>query len=81
MSNDIQALRSNLFATLEALQNKENPMPIERAKAISEVAQVIINSAKLEVEYAKVTGKKSELFESENSLPPGITGVTVHRIR
>ena len=33
-------------------------MPIERAKAVCEVAQVIINSAKAENEFLKITGAK-----------------------
>lgn len=32
-------------------------MDLQRAKAISEVAQTIINSAKVEVEYAKALGE------------------------
>jgi hypothetical protein len=46
MKNKIEDLRNHLFATLEALQDKDNPMPLDRAKAISEVAQTIINTAK-----------------------------------
>lgn len=57
MSKDIEALREHLFATLEGLQSKDNPMEIERAKAVAEVAQTIINSAKVEVEHLRVTGQ------------------------
>ncbi|MGI4938752.1 MAG: hypothetical protein ACRYF5_18705 [Janthinobacterium lividum] len=82
MNNDISALRQHLFDTLAALKNKDNPMEIERAKAVSEVAQVIINSVKVEVEYAKVTGVKSTNFlEKSPDLPTGINGSQVHRIR
>ena len=49
--NKIEDLRNHLFATLEALQDEENPMDIERAKAISDVAQVIVNSAKIELNF------------------------------
>jgi hypothetical protein len=55
--NKIEDLRNHLFATLEALQDEENPMDIERAKAISDVAQVIVNSAKIEVDYIKALGR------------------------
>lgn len=48
MKNKIQDLRDHLFETLEALKDKENPMPIERAAAIADVAQVIVNSAKVD---------------------------------
>ena len=56
MRNKIEDLRNHLFATIEGLTDEENPMDIEKAKAISEVAQVIINSAKVEVDFLKVTG-------------------------
>lgn len=55
--NKIEDLRNHLFATLEALQDEDNPMDIERAKTIADVAQVIVNSAKIEVDFIKATGK------------------------
>lgn len=54
----IDDLRSELFATLRALRDKENPMAIERAQAISGVAQTIINSAKVEVDMLEAVGPK-----------------------
>ncbi len=62
MSNDITALRAHLFDTLSSLKDKENPMDIERAKAVSDVAQVIINSAKVEVEHMKIAGGSGSGF-------------------
>lgn len=56
MKNKIQDLRDHLFETIEALKDDEKPMDLERAKAIAEVAQVVINSAKVEVEFLKATG-------------------------
>lgn len=56
MKNKINDLRDHLFATLEALQDTENPMDVDRARAISEVAGTIVASAKVEVDYIKVTG-------------------------
>lgn len=56
MANNISELRDHLFETIAALKDKDQPMDIDRAKAISDVAQVIINSAKAEVDYIKVTG-------------------------
>jgi hypothetical protein len=82
MSNNIETLRDHLFATLAALQDKTAPMDIERAKAVSDIAQTIINSAKVEVEYAKATGAKGSGFlEKRQELPSGITGTVVHKIR
>jgi glutamate synthase domain-containing protein 2 len=57
MRNKIEDLRNHLFATLEALQDEEKPMDIDRAKAIADVAQIIVNSAKIEVDFIKVTGR------------------------
>lgn len=57
MSNDINALRSTLFETLREL--KEGKMDLDRAKAINDTAQVIINTAKTEVDYMRVTGSNS----------------------
>lgn len=57
--NKIEDLRNHLFATLESLQDEDNPMDIDRAKAIASVAQVIINSAKIEVDFIKATGMSS----------------------
>lgn len=56
MKNKMQDLRNHLFATLEALQDPEKPMDIDRARAVSDVAKVLIDSAKVEVEFLKVTG-------------------------
>ena len=56
MKNKIEDLRNHLFVAIEALLDEENPMDIDRAKAVADVAQVMINSAKVEVEFMKVTG-------------------------
>jgi predicted RNA methylase len=49
--NKIEDLRDHLFETIELL--KDNEMEIEKAKTIAEVAQVIVNSAKIEVDYIR----------------------------
>lgn len=59
MRNKIEDLRNHLFATLEALQDEEKPMEIERAKSIADVAQVIVNSAKIEVDFIRATGRSA----------------------
>jgi hypothetical protein len=56
MQNKIEDLRNHLFATLEALRDKEAPMDIDRAKAISQVAGTIIESAKVEFKYLELVG-------------------------
>lgn len=56
MKNKIEDLRNHLFAALEGLADEDKPMDIDRAKAISDVAQTIINTAKVEVDYMKNIG-------------------------
>lgn len=51
--NKISDLRDHLFETLEALKDPDNPMALDRAKAVCDVAQVLINSAKVEVDLVK----------------------------
>jgi hypothetical protein len=51
--NKIGDLRDHLFEVIEAL--KEGDMEIDKAKAIAEVSQVIINSAKAENEFLRIT--------------------------
>lgn len=68
--NKIEDLRNHLFETIEML--KDGDMEIDKAKAISEVAQVIINSAKVEVQFLKEMGSNKhtgfiQLEEKNNS--------------
>lgn len=82
-------MRGILFDTMRALGDKHNPMDLARAKAISDVAQTLINSAKVEVEYMKQTGSDGSGFIADNRLPdparPGIShpqpGRTVHKLK
>lgn len=71
MKNRIQDLRDHLFATLEALQDKEAPMDLARAKTIAEVAQTLINSAKVEVQFLEATGELTDTgFLRHEERPP-----------
>lgn len=54
--NKIDDLRNHLFETLEALKDDKEPMDIERARAVADVAKVIVDSAKVEVQFLQVTG-------------------------
>lgn len=56
--NKIEDLRNHLFATLEDLRDPDVPMDLDRAKTIAEVAQVIVNSAKIEVDFIKASGNQ-----------------------
>lgn len=55
MKNKIEDLRNHLFVTLEGLLDLDKPLDIDRAKAVADVAQVLVNSAKVEVDHLKVT--------------------------
>ncbi len=82
--NDINQLRDLMFETLKALKDKDAPMDVERAKAVSNAAQVIINSVKVEIDYLKVSGGQGTHFIPE-ALPnpekkPGLT-VRTHLIK
>jgi hypothetical protein len=57
MNENIADLRALLFETLRALSDKVKPMEIERAYAISSIAQVIVNSAKVEVDHQRMSGR------------------------
>jgi len=56
--NKINDLRDHLFEALERL--KDGDIDIETAKAMSEVSQTIINSAKIEIDFIKATGSTQD---------------------
>jgi hypothetical protein len=73
MKNKIEDLRNHLFEVLEALKDTENPMAIDRAKAIADVAQVVVNSAKVEVDFIRATDAATDTgfisVDNNNALP------------
>lgn len=86
----ITELRQHLMDTLANLRDRENPMDVERARAVAQVAGVLVDSAKVEVDYIRATGAdRSEFLESLPQVPliPGEQGphnpfpTTVHRIK
>jgi hypothetical protein len=70
--NKISDLRDHLFAALERIDDdtlspEQIKAEVDKAKAISAIGSVIINSAKIEVDFIKATGRidsASELFKS-----------------
>ncbi len=68
--NKIEDLRNHLFATIEGLLDEENPLDIERAKTVALVSQVIVNSAKVEVDFMKKVGGKGTGFIPDDKLLP-----------
>ena len=65
----ISHLRAELLATLADLRSRSNPMEPDRARAIAAVAGVIVDSARVEVEYAKATGCEVGTFLREREQP------------
>ncbi len=93
--NTITDLRTEPFDTMRAPTRSKDPMDIERARAVSDIAQTIINSAKVEVDHLRITGGKGSGFipeakplanpdEPEDTKViekrPGVT-ITQHRLR
>lgn len=78
MANDATELREHLFSTLKGLKNKT--IDIDQAKAMCDVSRSIIDLAKVEVEFAKVSGAdiKGGFLTPEK---PAIPGHHVHRLR
>lgn len=70
--NDITELRGILFDALRGLNDKAKPLDLDRARATAEIAQTIINSARVEVEFIKAAGGKGSGFIPLTSPPaPG----------
>ncbi|MFX1675168.1 hypothetical protein PWR63_23460 [Paraburkholderia sp. A2WS-5] len=72
----ITDMREHLMETLAALRDRENPMDVDRARAVAQVAGVLVDSAKVEVDYIKATGATGDsLFISPlNSDPSRLLG-------
>lgn len=63
MKNKISDLRNHMFAALERLADgdlteAQIKLELEKAKAISDLGKVVVESAKTEVLYAKLTKNK-----------------------
>ncbi len=82
MSNDITALRAILFETLRGV--KDGTVELDKARTISDISARLIETAKVEVGYLRATGGGESSFidsaAGTNNLPPGITGITRHRL-
>jgi hypothetical protein len=86
--NNIDTLRDTLFDTMQKL--KDGTLDVEKAKTIGDLSQVIINSAKVEVDFVRANGGgKSDFFSNPiKQISATSTGtktvdgnVTVHKLR
>lgn len=85
----IDTLRQHLMDTLADLRNKDKPMEPDRALAVAKVASVLVDTARVEIDFLKATGRDQSNFlqavpsgksVDTNGLPNGIKSVTRHRI-
>ncbi|MEJ8294120.1 hypothetical protein WKI45_14920 [Delftia tsuruhatensis] len=66
----ITLVRQQLLDTLTDLRNREQPMDVDRARAVAQVASVLVDTAKVEVEYLKVThSDRSDFLEAPPTAP------------
>jgi hypothetical protein len=83
----IADLRRRLFETIDGV--RRNTIDLDKAKTISELSQVIVNTAKVEVEYLRATGGEQSAFigadeQGDPSLEPlsnGISSITRHTLK
>lgn len=76
---NITDLRAALFAAIEGVTN--GTLSLDQAKTVSELSQVIVNTAKVEVDYLKAGGISSSAFiEVPEEIPSGITSIVRHRL-
>jgi ribosomal protein L12E/L44/L45/RPP1/RPP2 len=68
-SPTLENVRLHLLNTLADLRNPEAPMEIDRARAVAQVAGVLVDTARVEVDYIKACGGK----DSSNFLESGAT--------
>jgi len=67
MTMHIDTLRQSLLDTLSDLRDKKNPMDPNRARAVAQVAGVIVDTARVEVEYLRATAGKHSGFMDERT--------------
>lgn len=66
--NKMQDLRNHLFETIELLLDDESKLSVDKAKAIADVAQVIVNTAKVEIEFIRTIDKTDGIYKSNGFL-------------
>lgn len=77
MKNKLSDLRNHLFAQLEAVREasaEDLQKEVQRAESVSDISRVLIETAKLEVDYLRHVGGDgkacSAFIESTPELPP-----------
>jgi hypothetical protein len=83
-TRNIDDLRRRLFDAMDGL--KDGSLGVDRARAISDMAQVIVNTAKVEVEFLRVTESDDKpkflaLEGADAASPNGIQRIVRHRLK
>lgn len=71
-SPHITQVRQSLLDTLADLRNRENPMDVDRARAVAQVASVLVDTAKAEIDYIKAVGADRSDFLQPAPIAPQI---------
>ena len=74
MKNSMTDLRNHLFMALEDLSDSDKEVDLERVKRITEVGKVLVETAKVEVQYLALVGdpeKSSTGFMNQPEALPG----------
>ncbi|MGQ2994231.1 hypothetical protein [Variovorax sp.] len=92
--NHISTVRQHLLDQMAALRAASGveaiKQELDKAKGISELAQVAVNTAKVEVDYLIATEQTStpflevppdEPYVRQDGLPNGISSITRHRLQ
>lgn len=58
MTYNINDLRADMAATIKALREGDEKMTVDKAKAIAELGQTVINSAKVEHDMIRAVGNR-----------------------
>ena len=75
----INEVRSELMETLRALRDRTNPMDVDRARAVAQVASVLVDTAKVANDYLKLTGQdRSDFMEQPVTLLPSSDQPSAH---
>lgn len=82
----INQLREHLMATLASLRDRKHPMEPDRARAVAQVASVLVDTAKVEIDYIKATGQDRSGFLEQPADVPALPGSpfptsVVHRLK
>ena len=77
MSNpSMTQLRKHLMSTLADLRDRDNPMEPDLARAVAQVAGVLVDTARVEVEFLKATGAEKSKFLGDQQEAPALPAPT-----